>query len=56
MKLKWGPHITKIKEKAASQLLVLGRITSSTWGAGFAKSKLISNTVVKPALLYGAGI
>jgi hypothetical protein len=56
MKLKWGPHMTKIKEKAASQLLALGRITSSTWGAGFAKSKLISNTVVKPALLYGAGI
>ena len=46
----------KIKEKAASQLLALGRITSSTWGAGFSKSKLISNTVVKPALLYGAGI
>ena len=56
MKLKWGPHITKIKEKAASQLLVLGRITLLTWGAGFAKSKLISNIVVKPALLYGAGI
>jgi hypothetical protein len=48
--------MTKIKGKAASQLLAMGRITSSTWGAGFAKSKLISDTVVKPALLYGAGV
>ena len=55
-KLKWGPHMAKVKEKAASQLLAIGRITSSTWGAGFIKSKLISDTVIKPTLLYGAGV
>ena len=56
IKLRWGPHMAKVKEKAASQLLAIGRITSSTWGAGFIKSKLISDTVIKPALLYGAGV
>ena len=56
MKLKWELYIIKIKEKAVSQLLVLGRITSLTWGAGFVKLKLINNIVVKPALLYEVDI
>jgi hypothetical protein len=48
--------MAKVKAKAASQLLAIGRITSLTWGAGFIKSKLISDTVIKPTLLYGAGV
>jgi hypothetical protein len=55
-KLRWGPHMAKVREKAASQLLATSRITASTWGAGFAKAKLIYSTVVKPAILYGAGV
>ena len=55
-KLRWGPHMAKVKEKTVSQLLALGRITALTWGAGFAKAKLVCDTVVKPALLYGAGV
>jgi hypothetical protein len=55
-KLKWGPHMAKIQERAASQLIATSRITSSTWGASFTKAKLIYSTVVKPALLYGAGV
>ena len=48
--------MAKVREKAASQLLATSRITASTWGAGFAKAKLIYSTVVKPAILYGAGV
>jgi exonuclease III len=55
-KLRWGPHMAKVREKAASQLLATSRITASTWGAGFAKAKLIYSTVVKPSILYGAGV
>jgi exonuclease III len=55
-KLRWGPHLAKIREKEASLLYAMGRITSSTWGASFEKAKLVYSTVVKPALLYGAGI
>lgn len=55
-KLRWGKHIAVVKEKAASLLLATGRIGASTWGASLAKSTLIYSTMVKPAILYGAGI
>ncbi len=55
-KLRWGPHLAKTREKEASLLCAMSRITSSTWGASFEKAKLVYKTVVKPALLYGAGV
>ena len=55
-KLKWGPHIKKIHDRFASQSLALSRITTSTWGAGFEKAKLIYNSVIKPTILYDAGV
>jgi hypothetical protein len=54
--LRWGPHIRKIQKKMASQTLALLRITASTWGATFAKTKQIYNAVVRPATTYGAAI
>jgi Reverse transcriptase (RNA-dependent DNA polymerase) len=55
-KLKWRPHLAHVKEKAASLLLATSRITSSTWGAGLTKAKILYDTVVTPALLYGSSI
>ena len=55
-KLKWRPHLAYVKEKAASLLLATGRITASTWGTGFNKAKLLYDTVVTPAILYGASV
>ena len=55
-KLKWGPHMKSVSEKASSLLLATGRISSSTWGAGLEKSRLLYQTIVKPAILYGAGV
>ena len=55
-KLKWRPHLAQVKEKAASLLLATGRITASTWGIGFNKAKLLYDTVITPAILYGSSI
>jgi hypothetical protein len=44
-----------VSEKAAALLLATGRISSSTWGASLEKSRLLYQTIVKPAVLYGAG-
>ena len=55
-KLKWGPHIKKIHDRFASQSLALSRITTSTWGARFEKARLVYNSVIKPAIFYGAGV
>jgi hypothetical protein len=55
-KLKWGPHMRSVSEKASSLLLATGRISSSTWGAGLMKSRLLYQTIVKPTILYGAGV
>jgi hypothetical protein len=55
-KLKWNAHLAKIHDKYASQSLALGRITALTWGASFAKARLVYSAVVTPAITYGAGI
>ena len=55
-KLKWRPHLAYVKEKATSLLLATSRITASTWGSGLNKAKLLYDTVVTPAILYGASV
>jgi hypothetical protein len=55
-KLKWGPHMRAVSERASSLLLATSRISSSTWGASLNKTRLLYQTIVKPAILYGAGV
>jgi hypothetical protein len=55
-KLQWGPHVTKLKIKMATQTLALSRIASSTWGPAFRKCRLIHRTVISPALTFAAEI
>ena len=55
-KLKWRPYLTYIKEKATSLLLVTSYIIVSTWGLGLNKAKLLYDTIVTLAILYGASV
>lgn len=55
-KLKWGPHINKIKEKMITQKLAMSRLTASTWGASLAKARVIYSAVIRPAITYGSAI
>ena len=53
-KLNWKEQLKKIKTKAESQTRALTRLTASTWGASFHRSRMIYKQVVLPGLTYGA--
>ena len=55
-KLKWGAHIRKTQEKMTSQSLALTKISTSTWGASFAKARQVYTAVVRPAMTYGSTV
>ncbi|KAI0992166.1 hypothetical protein K3495_g16020, partial [Podosphaera aphanis] len=55
-KLNWGAHVKNIEEKSNNQIQSISRLTQSTWGATFRKSKLLYSTIVRPALTYGSSI
>lgn len=55
-KLKWGPHLKFIQGKMSTQTLALSRLTTSTWGACFAKAKLLYSAVVRPAITFGSTV
>ena len=55
-KLKWGPHVRKIQEKMSRQLMALSKISTSTWGATFAKARQVYTAVVRPAMTYGSSV
>lgn len=54
--LRWGPHIKRLQEKMARQMLALSRTTASTWGATFTKSRQVYTAVIRPALTYGSPV
>lgn len=56
MLLKRGAHVKQVEEKAGVQMQAMSRLTQSTWGATFKKSKLIYSAIVRPALTYGSSI
>ena len=41
-KLKWGPHLAKVRAKMATQGLALKCLAGSTWGATFQKARTVS--------------
>lgn len=55
-KLNWDSHIKSINLKTAAHLQVMRRLTQSTWGANFQKSRLLYNALVRPALTYGSAV
>jgi len=54
--LRWGPHIKRVQDKMAHQILALSRITASTWGATFSKSRQVFTAVIRPAMTYGSPV
>ena len=55
-KLRWGPHIQKVKAKMAAQELSLSIVAASTWGATLNKAKQVYSAVVRPAMTYAAAV
>lgn len=55
-KLRWSAHIANIKSRYESQVLAMGRISRSTWGASFAKARIVYSSIIRPTLSYAAGI
>ena len=55
-KLRWGPHIQKIKAKMTTQQLALSVVTGSTWSANLNKARQVYIAVVRPAMIYAASI
>lgn len=55
-KLKWSAHTREIKKKMSKQVGALLRISTSTWGATFRRSRIVYNSVVRPAMSYAAGV
>ena len=49
-------HFKSLKLKAETQNQVMSRLTQSTWGATFHKSKLLHSVIVRPALPYRSSI
>ncbi|KAI0999199.1 hypothetical protein K3495_g8996 [Podosphaera aphanis] len=55
-KLNWSAHTKSVQIKAEAQVHTMSRLTQSTWGATFQKSKLLHSMLVRPALTYGSAI
>ena len=55
-KLKWGPHLQKIKGKIETQILRLTAITKSTWGAILNKARQVYSAIIRFIMVYGSNI
>ena len=55
-RLKWHAHARKTQKKMITQTLALSKITTSTWGATFAKARHIYTAVIRPAMTYGSAV
>jgi exonuclease III len=52
-KLNWAQHIKEVQKKMSSQMFAMTRLVASTWGAPFARARLIYKQVIQPAMDYG---
>ena len=55
-KLTWGGHVREIHKKMVLQKRGLQQVAASTWGATFRHSRQIYNSVVRPAISFGAAV
>ena len=53
-KLKWSAHAKVAHGKGKTAIAALSRISASTWGASFSRSRLLYNSAVQPVIAYGA--
>lgn len=50
------PQLRETQRKMAKQSMALTKISTSTWGATFLKSRQVYSAVVRPAMTYGSTI
>ena len=55
-KLKWGPHLQKVKGKIKTQILRPTMITKSTWGATLNKARQVYLAIICSIIVYGSNI
>lgn len=55
-KLRWGPHLAQLKDRALTQSRAIKCLAGSTWGATFQRCRTIYNMVVRPMLTFAAPI
>lgn len=55
-KLKWGPHINRVKMKIAKQSKALTMLKTSTWRASFVRARNLYTIIVRPAITYVAPV
>lgn len=55
-KLTWYAHVREIEKTMIMQTLALAKITTSTWGATFAKAWHLYIAVVRPAMTYASTV
>ena len=53
-KLKWSAHAKIACQKGSRAIAALRRVTTSTWGASFARARLLYNATVRPVITYRA--
>ena len=52
-RLKWSAHAKIARQKGVAAIAALKRVTTSTWGASFARARLLYNSAVRPTITYG---
>ena len=55
-KLKWGPHLQKVKGKIETQILGLTAIAKSRWGATLNKARQVYSAIIRSVMVYGSNI
>ena len=55
-RLDWKKHIHKAAERGGKQLAALVRITGSTWGLSFERSRLLYTATIRSSLTHGAPV
>jgi hypothetical protein len=53
-KLRWKEHLAKTQEKMTTRINALTRLTGSTWGFPLIQARQVYNTIIRPAMTYGA--
>jgi hypothetical protein len=55
-KLTWSAHISHIRRKVTARLPALNRLAAAAWGCSQVRAKQIYTAVIRPTILYGAGV
>lgn len=55
-KLKWGPHLKKVRIKMTTQCLTLSITATSTYGITLNRARRVYNAIVKLVMIYAAAI